>query len=239
MLVPDGRETSIKHMIRNDYILRMIEECAIVLRRIRKRIEDRELPEAGEDLDQAFRDLVGSGPDVVSRLSETELLAKLTLDGPTSIVREKALILVALLQSAGEVHAAAGRDAESQACWLKALDLLLTLQLQDTEFEVPEFVPKIDLLRDELSDAELPLQTLAALWRYYERLGAFARAEDALSNLLEAEPGNEALRVEAKAFYERLLRQSDSTLQEGNLPRTEVETGLAQLRQKEGANPGN
>ena len=217
-------------MVRKDYILRMIEELAVVLRRVRKRIEDREFPEAGEDLDQAFRDLVGSGPDAVSRLSETELLARLTMEGPTSIVREKALILVALLQSAGEVHAAAGREAESRACWLKALDLLLTLQLQDTEFEIPEFVPKIDLLRDELLDAELPLQTLAALWRYYERLGAFARAEDALSNLLEAEPANDALRSEAKAFYERLLRQSDSALEAGNLPRAEVEAGLAGVR---------
>ena len=112
---------------------------------------------------------------------------------------------------------------------MKALDLLLTLQLQDSDFELPEFVPKIDLLRDELSDVSLPLQTLAALWRHYERIGAYARAEDALAELLEAEPANADLVVEAKAFYQRLLRQSDSTLEAGNLPRPEVEAGLAGL----------
>jgi len=173
--------------------------------------------------------LVGTGAEAVSRLSETELLARLTMEGPTHVVREKALILVTLLQQAGEVHAAAGREAQGQECWMKALDLLLTLQLQDSDFELPEFVPKIDLLRDELSDVSLPLQTLAALWRHYERIGAYARAEDALAELLEAEPANADLVVEAKAFYQRLLRQSDSTLEAGNLPRPEVEAGLAGL----------
>ena len=216
-------------MLRRDYILRMIEEWGAMLRRTRKQIDAGEHPAAGEELDKAFLDLVGTGAEAVSRLSETELLARLTMEGPTHVVREKTLILVALLQQAGEVHTAAGREAQGQECWVKALDLLLTLQLQDADFELPEFVPKIDLLRDQLSGVALPLQTLAALWRHYERIGAYARAEDALAELLEAEPANPDLIVEAKAFYQRLLRQSDSTLEAGNLPRPEVEAGLAGL----------
>jgi hypothetical protein len=216
-------------MLRRDYILRMIEEWGAMLRRTRKQIDAGDHPGAGEELDKAFLELVGTGAEAVSRLSETELLARLTMEGPTHVVREKALILVALLQQAGEVHAAAGREPQGQECWTKALDLLLTLQLQDADFELPEFVPKIDLLRDQLSGVALPLQTLAALWRHYERIGAYGRAEDALAELLEAEPANPELIVEAKAFYQRLLRQSDSTLEAGNLPRSEVEAGLAGL----------
>jgi len=218
-------------MIRRDYILRMIEEWGAMLRRTRKQIDAGDHPAAGEELDKAFLELVGTGAEAVSRLSETELLARLTMEGPTHVVREKALILVALLQQAGEIHAAAGREAQGQECWEKALDMLLTLQLQDADFELPEFVPKIDLLRDQLTGVELPLQTLAALWRHYERIGAYGRAEDALAELLEAEPENAALIVEAKAFYQRLLRQSNSTLEAGNLPRPEVEAGLAGLPQ--------
>ncbi len=216
-------------MLRKDYILRMIEEWGAMLRRTRKQIDAGDHPAAGEELDKAFLDLVGTGAEAVSRLSETELLARLTMEGPTHVVREKALILVGLLQQAGEVHVAAGREAQGQECWVKALDLLLTLQLQDADFELPEFVPKIDLLRDELSGVALPLQTLAALWRHYERIGAYGRAEDALAELLEAEPANPALIIEAKSFYERLLRQSNSALEAGNLPRPEVESGLNAL----------
>ena len=171
---------------------------------------------------------LGPGVDV-TRLSETELLALLTIEGPTQVVKEKTLVLVALLQEAGTVRVAGGQESEGQACWLKALNLLLTVKLQDADLEFPEFVPKIDFLRDELREVELPLQTLAALWRHYERTGAFARAEDTLSDLLEAQPDNPELRFEAKAFYERLLLESDSALESGNLPRAEVEAALVAL----------
>jgi len=219
-------------MIRRDYILRMIEQLTQALAGARRRTEAGQYVEAGAELDQVFRELTGMGADAVAKLSETELLAQLTLDAPTLVVREKTLILVGLLQEAGQVRAAQERDAEAESCWLKALNLLLTIKLQDAEFEFPEFVPKIDLLRDQLRDATLPLQTLAALWRHYETIGAYARAEDVLAALLEAQPDNTALLAEARMFYERLLRQSDYALESGNLPRAEVEAGLAGLHSK-------
>ena len=217
-------------MVRRDYILRMIERLAQILARTRGQIAGRKFDDANAELDQAFLELTGSGAEAVAKLSETELLAQLTLDTPTLVVREKTLVLTALLQEAGQLRIAQGREEEGEACWLKALDLLLALKFQDPDNEFPEFVPKIDLLRDQLREAALPLQTVAALWRYYEGIGAYARAEDSLASLLEDEPHNPALQTEARAFYERLLRQSDSALESGNLPRAEVQAGLAELR---------
>ena len=152
-------------MIRQDYLLRLIEELAQRLGRIRRKMDAEEFPEADDELDEAFQKMIGTGAEAVSRLSETELLAKLTLDGPTQMVKEKTLILIALLQQAGELHTAAGRDAEGLSCWLKALNLLLAVERQDFDFKMPEFVPKIDLLRDELPETALPLQTLAEIRR--------------------------------------------------------------------------
>lgn len=212
-------------MLRRDYIIQMIQELGQFLARIRQKVSAEEYSEAQGELEAALAKLLGPGRDV-TQLSETELMALLTVEGPTQMVREKTLLLVALLQEAGKVRVADGREAEGEACWLKALNLLLTLKLQDTDLQFPEFVPKIDLLRDQLRDAELPLQTLAALWRYYERNAEFGRAEDALAELQEAQPDNPALREEARAFYERLLRESDSALEAGNLPRAEVKAGL-------------
>jgi hypothetical protein len=205
----------------------MIEEFAEVLRRIDEKIDGVQPAQADELLDKAFLDLTGQGAEAVSRLSEDELMARLTMEGPTHTIRIKAAMLVALLQQAGEAHATADRDAEAEECWLKALNLLLILQMQDIDFELPEFVPTIDLLRSQLG--ELPLRTNAALWRHYERIGMYAKSEDALFALLAAEPDNDVLKTEARAFYQRLLRQSDSALESGNLPRAEVEEGLAKI----------
>jgi hypothetical protein len=219
-------------MIRRDYILEMIERFAQMLARIRADIAGGRPAEASDTLDHAFQELVGAGPDAVSRLSETELLALILRDDPAQVARQKTLVLVALLNEAGNLRASAEppRTDDARACWIKALDLLLEFHLQDIDLEFPEFVPKIEILRQQLADAPLPLRTLAALWRIYERNGAYAAAEDALYDLIEAQPANADLHAEAVAFYDRLLQQSDAALQAGNLPRPEVEAALSQLR---------
>jgi hypothetical protein len=217
-------------MIRRDYIIRMVAEFAQALARIRERRDKREYAEAGEALDEAFLELVGTGAESVSQLTEIQLLAELPLDEPTHVLREKSLMLVALLDEAGQLYVAQEREVESRTCRLKALDLLLTLQLRDADFELPDFVPRIDMLRTQLSDSQLPLRTQAGLWRHYECIGEYGKAEDALFAILEAEPANANLIAEAGAFYERLKRQSDSALEAGNLPRKEVEMGMAHIR---------
>ena len=86
------------------------------------------------------------------------------------------------------------------------------------------------------AEGPIPPSTLAALWRHYERIGAYARAEDILFILLEEQPDNPALISEAKLFYERLPRQSDTALEEGNLPREEVKEGFAEIQKLSSTN---
>jgi hypothetical protein len=231
--VPGARSGSPKtrriEMIRRDYILRMIEEFIRALARIRGLTRSKQFGAAADLLDQEFKRLVGDGADAVSRLSETELLARL-MEGEPQAVRDKCLILTRLLREAGELHSAQHRVPESHACFLKALNLLLDVLLRHEAFEVPEFVPKVEELTLLLTDAALPRATQAALMQLYESIGEFAKAEDKLFSLIESEPGERALTEWGAAFYERLLRHSDAALQFGNLPRPEVEAGLAELR---------
>ena len=74
------------------------------------------------------------------------------------------------------------------------------------------------------------------LMRHYERIGEFARAEDALFAWWTAEPANVELLDFGAAFYQRLLGLKDDTLAAGNLPRAEVQAGLAELDR---AKPGS
>jgi uncharacterized protein YuzB (UPF0349 family) len=65
--------------------------------------------------------------------------------------------------------------------------------------------------------------------QHHERIGEFAKAEDGLFAMLDAEPDNERLVEFGCAFYRRLLAQSDTKLNEANLPRGEVEEGLKEI----------
>jgi hypothetical protein len=216
-------------MIRRDYILRMIEEFIRALARIQSLKQGQRWNEAGEALDDEFKRLVGDGAQAVARLSETDLLARLAQEGPTQIVREKTLLLTTLLKEAGDVATAEDRAEEGRECYLKALHLLLDVLGREDVYEFPDFVPKVELLKQALEGMPLPVRTHAMLMQHYERAGEFAKAEDELFAMLDAEPGNERLVEFGSTFYRRLLAQSDMALNEANLPRAEVEEGLKEL----------
>jgi hypothetical protein len=109
------------------------------------------------------------------------------------------------------------------------LHLLLDSLMRGEAGELPEFVPKVAQFVAALAGSELPVATSAVLMEHYERTGQFAKAEDALFAILDKEPDNSAAVDFGISFYERLQRQSDSRLAEGNLPRGEVEAGLKEL----------
>jgi hypothetical protein len=219
-------------VIRRDYILRMIEEFIQALARINALKKDQRWQAAAGLVDEEFQRLVGAGAQAVARLTETELLARLIRGEPTQAVRDKTLMLTALLKEAGDVAAMQERAEDSRSCYLKGLRLLLETLAQEEVFAFPEFVPRVEIFATALRGSPLPLDAQALLMQHYERSGEFAKAEDALFAMLEAEPGNTGLVEFGLSFYERLQRQSDASLAAGNLPRLELEASLAELRKR-------
>ncbi len=219
-------------MIRRDYFLRMIEEFIQALARIHSLKKGQHWQEAAVRMDAEFDRLVGAGAEAVARLSETELLARLIKGESTLVTRDKTLMLSALLKEAGDLAATGGTLEESRLCYLKGLHLVLQTLARGEIFEFPEFVPKVEVFVAALGDSPLPLETHALLMQHYERTGQFAKAEDAIFAMLDVDPANPAILEFGMAFYERLRAQSDASLNGGNLPRPEVEAGLAELSQR-------
>lgn len=217
-------------MIRRDYILRMVEEFIQALLRIRGLKNDQRLEDAFVLTEEEFKRVTGFDSESVLRLSETELLAKLIQSEPLHAVREKMLFLTTLLRETGDILTAQGRIEDGRACYLKGLHLLLDSLMRGEVGELPEFVPKVDDFVAALE--ELPVQTNALLMEHYERSGQFGKAEDALFAILGAEPNNSSAVEFGISFYERMQRQSDARLMDGNLPREEVEAGLRELRDR-------
>src|SRR5206468_3589032 len=106
-------------------------------------------------------------------------------------------------------------------------------------FEFPEFVPKVELLVAALGGADLPVRTHALLMQHYERTGAFAKAEDALFAMLDAEPDNAALVEFGLAFYQRVLAQSDTALSAATLCVSAPNTASRPITPASTMNPPN
>jgi hypothetical protein len=217
-------------MIRRDYILRMIEEFVRALARINEQKRNQLWHEAETSLEDQAKRLTGTDLATIVTLTDTELLGSLLQTGDFQAQTEKAFILARVLIEAAEVADAENREESSRAFRLKALHLVLHTALRTEVFEWPEFVPTIDLLLQRFVRAQLPVHTQALLMQHFERTGQFAKAEDALYVLLELAPDNPALRELGISFYHRLLDQPDAALESGELPRSEVEFGLAEIR---------
>ena len=204
------------------------------LARIRSAKQQKHWNQASGDLDTEFNRLIGAGCHTALQMSETELLVRTVRGEPTHLVRDKILMVATLLKESGDVALAKDQTSEWQTCYLKSLHLLLDTVGRDDIFECPEFVPKVHVLTEALASTPLPTRTHALLMQHFERTGEFAKAEDSLHAMLEAEPDNKSIVEFGVVFYQRLLGQSDATLIAGSLPRTEVEEGLRefQLRQE-------
>ena len=216
-------------MIRRDYLLRQIEQFVAMLAKIAGLAKDEQWQEASASVTGEFQRLTGmDGPEVL-RLSGTELLARLIQGEPTQVVESKAFMLATLLKASGDLIAGQGRLEEGRRYYLKGLHLLLDTVGRNEIGDRPDFVPTVEAFLTGLHDAPLPLPTNAMLMRHYERIGEFARAEDALFAMVDSEPANVELLDFGAAFYRRLLGLGDDALAAGNLPRAEVQAGLAEL----------
>lgn len=219
-------------MYRDDYILRLIAQFAEVITYVLGLRRGGKLDLALSAIDQSLRNLLGIGSDRLVELSDSQALALLRFDSPGDSWRIKGAVTAALLREEGSILALRDRLAESDSRYVKALQLTLEVRLGADEAELPDFTPTVDELVAALHGVALPAKTGAALLHYYEQHGAFARAEDVLFELLGARPDDAVLAEVGMAFYERLLELDDARLLAGNLPRDEVQAGLAELRRR-------
>jgi hypothetical protein len=215
-------------MIRRDYILRMIEDFIAALRRLQGHKAQGAWSEAGGDLDAGFRQVIGVDAQAAAQLSETELMAKLMQGESTVYIHDKSFMLATLFKEAGDVAVAGNRLAEAHSHYLKGLHLLLGVLGQQGEDRCPEFVPTVELFVTALAGA-IPARTQARLMQHYEVTGQFSRAEDALFAILEETENSGALDF-GMAFYTRLLARTDGELEAGELPRDELQAGMAELQ---------
>jgi len=219
-------------MLQQDYILRMIEKFAQLVAKIVGLTKGEDFDSAKEVIAKSTDELVGMTPEEVCQQSELKLVGKMLGGKQTLEGRARCFVLVALLNEAGNLRSRLGDEDRSRQFKLKALNILLAVRNFAEEDVVPDFVPKVDDLVAQLKEDGIPPRTLASLMQHYEFIGVFSRAEDCLYELIEIVPDKRPALHLGAAFYHRLLAKSDIELEDGKLPRVELESGLADLERK-------
>ncbi len=219
-------------MVERDYILRLIKQMTEALAIIFRLERGGDYLEALRVIDSTYQQLLGLDANTVASLPADALLALIRSSGAgyqgQRAVAERLIVLANLLQAEGDIYQGLGKTDVSVMRRMKALDI----QLGILTTEDPASTRAADAVRtllNHLEDYELTIRTKILLWRHFEQYGDFARSEDWMYEAMEDESAPPDMPQRAIAFYHRLLDQSDFDLVHGNLPRAEVEAGLAQL----------
>lgn len=214
-------------MLKQDYVLRMIDQLARAVGRLvaRMRQEDREKVE--ESIGNTLEELTGLRFDLLDTLSLEALLKILEVDGERDPARCLAIAEMCLLRS--ELDRKDGFETKASNLQVRALTLFLEALFVFRHAALAPTEERVERLVADLGVFDLPPETLIRLFRYRASQGRFADAEDALFELVGRGLDDDGPRAEGRAFYERLLTLDDATLEAGRLPRDEVEEALADL----------
>jgi len=219
-------------MINKDYILRMAERFGRYLAIIIGLRQSNKHEEALIYIDDLFLQTTGLTTGFINSASEDMLLNLLSPLGVLNV--EKCLWMAMLLKEEANIYENMGQPTESYYRYLKSLFLFIEVSQRDSAVQELDIDAAISDILNKLAEYELPFKTQERLFRYYEKTGKYAKAEDVLFEMVEAEieaSGNkEAIIQQGMAFYGQLMKKSAAALQEGNLSREEVEEGLAQLQ---------
>jgi hypothetical protein len=222
-------------MLTEDYIMRMINQALVVLRRILRMRETGQHQAALQEVDQALEQLLGLKAGLIRVLDDESLLDSLTQNDRLDVDR---LYLVAeLAKVEGEVLLENGQLEESYLSSLRALNFFLEVALQGNLQYFSDPHDKIAELLKRLEGVKLEVKTAYPLFCYFEQEKLYGAADRTLTELGYDPSLADETRLEQIAFFERLLEKPDEDLVRGGLPRAEVKArldGLQNLWEDEG-----
>ena len=212
-------------MITRDYFMRMIHQLAQVIAKVLKLSEVSRYEAALEEIQLSSKQLLGMDLRLLTSLSGDEFIRVLSLGERFDV--EKCVVTAELLRLIGEVRERQADENGKYDCYTTSLSLFLELSFRESETLPKEYFEEIDVLIGKLSSYELSSDLLQKLFRFYGVVRRYDEAENVLFDLVQRDPGFGA---EGVKFYERLRMKSDEELEQGNLPRNEVEEGLSELQ---------
>ena len=181
--------------------------------------------QALEVIDQNLEELLGLKANLVRQLDESKIVEMLTNNDFLDVA---SLYQVAeVFRQEGLIRAEMGQTSQAFSCQVRALNLYLEVCFA-VENDFLEADNRVDELFDALGD-NTPEDTLFSTFDYYEQVGAYDRAEISINRMLQATGNNPEILVEKRAFYERLLAESDEELEAGGLNREAVQRAYRQL----------
>lgn len=211
-------------MIRNDFILRLIELLGVFLARVLRRIEEGDLEGAGREIESVAKETLGLPMAVLDHTGSEELISLFSSRSGTDY--SKLLSAAILLGVKGDLRFREGDEIPAYLGWTKALTLFLEATGSPDKDIAARSSAGVAELEEKLDRVDLPADLHLRLAAHHESLGHLALAENHWFEGTEESGERDAIRL---GFYGRIAPLPDHELERGGLTRREIEESVAEL----------
>jgi hypothetical protein len=216
-------------MIRNDYIMRLIEQFAQALAKILFKKENNE--QVIIKLDDLSKQYLGIDIQMLNSMTSDEILSLFTINGDLYFV--KCFMAAELFRKECEANELIGASYDSNfGNYLKSFLLYFESIFNIYELQNSDVFIIIQKIINIISNYNLPSSVKFKIFQFYELSNNFAAAENIIFELVDDK--YDKFCEEGINFYQRLLTRNDEELEKGNLPRIEILEGLNTIRNRRG-----
>ncbi|SFS93324.1 hypothetical protein SAMN04488601_10817 [Paenibacillus sp. 453mf] len=211
-------------MLRRDYLLRMVEEMTEMIGKVFELKQKKMHIDALWELDEWLKRQFRLNSQLLNSLPVDDIIDLFRLGDGVEV--DKVQQVARIMEEEGRVYMDQGLTDQALVRWMKAQHLYLYSLLHGANREILNAPERVAALQEELKGYELPEKTERLKAMYHEEAGRYDEAENSWYRLSRQDEYVQ----EAAEFYKRLLLHEDTQLEQGGLPRTEVEEGLRELQ---------
>lgn len=214
-------------MLKNDYMKEVENSLRILKMDVDKSLADKDIELAKALINKQFRALIGLDIDTISTLSFNTIKNMLSKENQYNA--EKFIALGELLKLEGIVSEKENDIALKVFYYKKVIEAFNEGYEEDNSIDKKFLTESIDVIED-LKLYDIGIKYEKYIFRIYELLGKFDKAEDMLFQIIDESNKDKSIISEGIAFYNRLKELSNKDLEDGNLSLEEVRESYNELK---------
>lgn len=214
-------------MLKTDFKKEIESTLDLIKIGIDKDLIDGNSSEALKKINRGMKGILGLDISTVDTLSFNNVIELVSKENQCDF--DKYMALGELLYFQGYIYESLNDETRKINYYQKALMSFyeaykdcngIDERYRDDIFEILEF----------LNEFEISLEDQNTIFKFYEYLRYFDKAEDVLFAMIKQSSRDEKVIREGIEFYNRLKNMNEDTLNEGNLPLEEVNDSLEQIK---------
>lgn len=213
-------------MLKNDYMKELENSLRLLKMEVDQSLADGDIEKCKKLINKQFRALIGLDVETIDTLSFNTIKDILSKDNQYNA--EKYIALGELLKLEGLISEKE-KNIQNKFFYYEKIVEAFFEGYEEDETINKKYLNESKEQIEELMQYEISINIEKKIFRLYELLGSFDKAEDLLFQMINETNKDKEIIEQGKAFYNRLKELPQSVLEQGNFSLEEVEDSYKEL----------